>query len=85
MSTAFQSAAPAPSVAVTERAIDAVFLTSNACEQALECIAHLREPEIASIVVVDNALPTVRPMPFAARIPTSRSSRSTSPPASPPR
>lgn len=35
--------------------IDAVFLTVNAREQALECIAHLREPEIASIVVVDNA------------------------------
>jgi len=35
--------------------IDAVFLTSNSREQALECIEHLGEPEIASIVVVDNA------------------------------
>ena len=35
--------------------IDAVFLTSNSCAQALECIDHLREPEIASIVMVDNA------------------------------
>lgn len=35
--------------------IDAVFLTSDSREQALECVAHLREPEIASVVVVDNA------------------------------
>jgi len=35
--------------------IDAVFLTCNSRDQALECIAHLREPEIASVVVVDNA------------------------------
>ena len=35
--------------------IDAVFLTSNSREQAPECIAHLRVPEIARIVVVDNA------------------------------
>lgn len=36
--------------------IDAVFLTWNSCEQALQCVAHTRDPElIASIVVVDNA------------------------------
>lgn len=35
--------------------IDAVFLTFDARETALECVAHLREPEIASVVVVDNA------------------------------
>jgi GT2 family glycosyltransferase len=35
--------------------IDAVFLTNTSRDQALECIAHLREPEIASVVVVDNA------------------------------
>ena len=42
-------------VAATGPLIDAVFLTSNSCAQALECIDHLREPEIASIVMVDNA------------------------------
>ncbi len=35
--------------------IDAVFLTYNARDTALECVAHLQEPEVASIVVVDNA------------------------------
>ncbi|MEY2516057.1 MAG: N-acetylglucosaminyl-diphospho-decaprenol L-rhamnosyltransferase [bacterium] len=35
--------------------IDAVFLTYNARDTALECVAHLQEPEIASVVVVDNA------------------------------
>jgi GT2 family glycosyltransferase len=40
---------------VSRRAIDAVVLTHDSREQALECIAHLREPEIASVVVVDNA------------------------------
>jgi GT2 family glycosyltransferase len=35
--------------------IDAVFLTNTSRDQALKCISHLREPEIASIVVVDNA------------------------------
>lgn len=35
--------------------IDAVFLTNTSRDQALQCIAHLREPEIACIVVVDNA------------------------------
>jgi len=36
--------------------IDAVFLTWNSREQALECVAHTRDPDlIASIVVVDNA------------------------------
>jgi GT2 family glycosyltransferase len=35
--------------------IDAIFLTWNARDQALECLAHLRGPEIASIVMVDNA------------------------------
>ena len=35
--------------------VDAVFLTNSSRDQALECIAHLREPEIASVVVVDNA------------------------------
>jgi GT2 family glycosyltransferase len=37
------------------RGIDAVVLTHNSRDQALECIAHLREPEITSVVVVDNA------------------------------
>jgi GT2 family glycosyltransferase len=35
--------------------IDAVFVTSDSREQALECIAHLREPEVAGVVLVDNA------------------------------
>jgi GT2 family glycosyltransferase len=35
--------------------IDVVFPTNSSCAQALECIAHLREPVIAGIVVVDNA------------------------------
>jgi GT2 family glycosyltransferase/2-polyprenyl-3-methyl-5-hydroxy-6-metoxy-1,4-benzoquinol methylase len=35
--------------------IDAVFLTSNSRDQALECLAHLQEPDVASVVVVDNA------------------------------
>ena len=35
--------------------VDAVFLTSNSCDQAMACIAHLDAPEIARIVVVDNA------------------------------
>lgn len=35
--------------------IDAVFLTWNARDQALACIAHLQGPQIAGIVVVDNA------------------------------
>lgn len=36
--------------------IDAVFLTWNSREQALQCIAQTRDPElIASIVVIDNA------------------------------
>ena len=42
-------------VASAAPSIDAVFLTSNAREQALRCIAHLREPEIATIVAVNNA------------------------------
>ena len=38
------------------QSIDAVFLTWNSREQALECVAHTRDPElVASIVVVDNA------------------------------
>lgn len=35
--------------------VDAVFLTWNSREQALACIAHLDEPEIAQIFVIDNA------------------------------
>lgn len=35
--------------------IDAIFLTSNSCEQAIECVAHFRDPEMACVVVVDNA------------------------------
>lgn len=36
--------------------IDAVLLTWNSREQAMECVAHTHDPEvIASIVVVDNA------------------------------
>lgn len=38
-----------------EGSVDAVFLTADSREQALECIAHLGGPEIASIAVVDNA------------------------------
>jgi GT2 family glycosyltransferase len=35
--------------------IDAVFLTWNSRDQALDCIAHLREPVVASVTCVDNA------------------------------
>ena len=35
--------------------IDAVLVTSSSLELAHECIAHLREPEIEKIVLVDNA------------------------------
>ena len=35
--------------------VDAVFLTWNSRDQALECIAHLADPVVASITCVDNA------------------------------
>jgi GT2 family glycosyltransferase len=42
--------------AAAGKPVDAVFLTWNSREQALQCVAHTRDPElIASIVVVDNA------------------------------
>jgi len=49
-------AARAPAAVEVDRPlIDAVVLTNTSRDQALDCVAHLGEPQIASIVVVDNA------------------------------
>jgi N-acetylglucosaminyl-diphospho-decaprenol L-rhamnosyltransferase len=51
-------AKPAPGVSpqTKSKPVDAVFLTWNSREQALECVRHTRDPDLVeSIVVVDNA------------------------------
>ncbi len=53
-----KSRKPAPSKPSTAKSkpVDAVFLTWNSREQALECVRHTRDPDLVeSIVVVDNA------------------------------